>query len=124
MKMMDGWSFRAREKRAATSLFDSPNLVAVNRQLQALSAPRVSDCTYHLSVRVETCMLMKVAPDSRAKACRKDKSACCSIYESCRLKMTFANIVCVARRSTVSAVQVENGKRLQTHLSATRRTVQ
>lgn len=26
MKMMEGWSLRASEKRAATSLFDSPNL--------------------------------------------------------------------------------------------------
>lgn len=51
MKMMEGCSFFAREKRAATSLLDSPN---------------------HLSVKVETCMLMKVAPDSFASAFAKE----------------------------------------------------
>jgi len=48
MKMMEGCSLRASENRAETSLLLSPN---------------------HLSVRVETCMLIKVAPDSLASAC-------------------------------------------------------
>lgn len=47
MKTMQGWVFRARLNRPATSLFDSPN---------------------HLFVREEIATLMKVAPDSLATA--------------------------------------------------------
>jgi len=47
IKMIEGWAFRARLKRPATSLFDSP---------------------YHLLVRTDAAMLMKVAPDSFARA--------------------------------------------------------
>ena len=47
IKIMLGWVFRARPKSPATSLFDSP---------------------YHLLVKTDAAMLMKVAPDSLANA--------------------------------------------------------
>ena len=70
MKMIAGWSLCASENKAATSLFDSPNLREGRARSASLRGGKARERrTYHLSVKVETCMLMKVAPDSLARAC-------------------------------------------------------